>query len=229
MLGGDVHCMFLFMFFNPFATLTVCATIVQRIRAGSLGEDTVRFIVAEISSALAYLHQNGICHRYAYTNSSPISRIILTWYSLGISSPKIFYWILEATPILQILMPLSVFQKVNTGEKPSGQWCIWVRNFSSVAILIFRTKFPPYPLYLAPEMIDRRGYSWQIDYWSLGITAYECLYGRRPFAHKCKEAETVKESILKDELQFPSGGQQLSKEGYAALYAVSISTRISSI
>lgn len=33
-------------------------------RLGSLPEDTVRFYVAEIASALAFLHEHRIMHRY---------------------------------------------------------------------------------------------------------------------------------------------------------------------
>lgn len=35
--------------------------------------------------------------------------------------------------------------------------------------------------YLPPYMIDREPYGHSCDLWSLGITAYECLYGRTPF------------------------------------------------
>lgn len=31
----------------------------------------------------------------------------------------------------------------------------------------------------APEMIARKGYTYTVDWWSLGVLAYECLYGRR--------------------------------------------------
>jgi len=120
---------------------------------------------------------------------------------------------------LQTLMPLSVFQRENIGERLSGQWCIWVCDCLQWRYLISLLIFPAFSS-TAPEMIDRRGYSWQIDYWSLGITAYECLYSRRPFAHKCKEADTVKESIMRDELRFPRE-VEVSKEGIAAIAAVS--------
>lgn len=67
MLGGDLRCEWCF---------PVCAALyespVHRLRLGSLGEDAVRFYVAEISSALAYLHQNGICHRCAPPFPAPV-------------------------------------------------------------------------------------------------------------------------------------------------------------
>lgn len=35
--------------------------------------------------------------------------------------------------------------------------------------------------YIAPEVISRRGYTFTPDWWSLGVTLYEVLFGIRPF------------------------------------------------
>lgn len=35
--------------------------------------------------------------------------------------------------------------------------------------------------YLAPEVFDGSGYLDEVDWWSLGVTFYECLYNKRPF------------------------------------------------
>lgn len=55
--------------------------------------------------------------------------------------------------------------------------------------------------YMAPEVVGRKGYNWTIDWWSLGITAYELLYHKRPF--EGRNAEKMTYSILKDPLSFP--------------------------
>ena len=44
-----------------------CVVIVHLERLGSLTEETVRFYVAEISSALSFLHEKKIIHRCVRT------------------------------------------------------------------------------------------------------------------------------------------------------------------
>jgi serine/threonine kinase 32 len=55
--------------------------------------------------------------------------------------------------------------------------------------------------YMAPEVIRKNGYSWQVDWWSLGVTAYELLFHKRPF--EGRNAEKTTQSILEDILTFP--------------------------
>lgn len=37
------------------------------------------------------------------------------------------------------------------------------------------------PLYSAPQLLKRRGYSYKVDVWALGIMCYELLMGKTPF------------------------------------------------
>ena len=37
------------------------------------------------------------------------------------------------------------------------------------------------PNYLAPEIIEGKGHSYEVDIWSLGVIMYALLYGRPPF------------------------------------------------
>lgn len=62
MLGGDLRCRCRADTCTSFI-LNHSGLAVHLERLGSLPEDTVKFYVAEIASALAFLHQNRIMHR----------------------------------------------------------------------------------------------------------------------------------------------------------------------
>ncbi|KAH0833112.1 kinase-like domain-containing protein [Lanmaoa asiatica] len=66
--------------------------------------------------------------------------------------------------------------------------------------------------YMAPEVIGRNGYTWCIDWWSLGITAYELLFNYRPFDGRT--AEKMRKSITNAPLKFPEDvSRKCSLEG----------------
>jgi serine/threonine kinase 32 len=56
--------------------------------------------------------------------------------------------------------------------------------------------------YMAPEVVGRKGYTWSVDWWSLGVVMWELLFHRRPFDGRT--AEKMTNSILKDPIKFPS-------------------------
>lgn len=70
--------------------------------------------------------------------------------------------------------------------------------------------------YMAPEVVGKKGYTWHIDWWSLGVTAYELLFHQRPFDGRTVDKMT--RSIMNDPLQFPSDARtKCSSEGIHAL------------
>ena len=76
--------------------------------------------------------------------------------------------------------------------------------------------------YMAPEILTKRGYTYPIDWWSLGVCAYELIFGRRPFRGRTNTALT--QSISKDSLRFPEGAESTcSKDGMRAIKGVRLS------
>jgi serine/threonine kinase 32 len=73
--------------------------------------------------------------------------------------------------------------------------------------------------YMAPEILHKRGYTYPIDWWSLGVCAYELLFGRRPFRGRTNTALT--HSISKDQLRFPENvGEKCSTTGISFISGV---------
>nr|GAT42988.1 AGC/YANK protein kinase [Mycena chlorophos] len=121
-------------------------------RLGSLEEEVVRFYVAQLSSAIQFLHDNNIMHRDIKGNAH------LTDFNIGLKF----------------------------GEK----------RLLGVAGSM---------AYMAPEILTKRGYSYQIDWWSLGVCAYELIMGRRPFRGRTNSDLTY--SITKDPLKWPEDAE----------------------
>ena len=57
------------------------------------------------------------------------------------------------------------------------------------------------PEYLAPEVINRTGHGFEVDWWTLGILIYELRIGRPPFADK--NHQKLEKLILRGTILFP--------------------------
>lgn len=76
-------------------------------------------------------------------------------------------------------------------------------------------------LLIAPEVLAKKGYTYTIDWWSLGVCAYELIFGRRPFRGKTNSDLT--HSITREHLKFPEDAEtKCSWEGMHALKAVCV-------
>ena len=65
------------------------------------------------------------------------------------------------------------------------------------------------PHYIAPEILQGRGYSLSCDFWSLGICMYEIFYGKYPFGNYANEVIEIYKDILKNDFSFPSEHSRL--------------------
>ncbi|TPX61558.1 hypothetical protein CcCBS67573_g08917 [Chytriomyces confervae] len=66
--------------------------------------------------------------------------------------------------------------------------------------------------YMAPEILDRSGYTYTIDWWSMGVITYELLLGKRPFRGSTNEELTA--AITKGKLEFSASAEKkISTEG----------------
>ncbi|PIB02414.1 Serine/threonine-protein kinase 32A [Cercospora beticola] len=55
--------------------------------------------------------------------------------------------------------------------------------------------------YLAPEVYSGKGYYSEVDWWSLGVLFYECIYNRRPF--EANHHDALAQAIVRADPPFP--------------------------
>ena len=67
------------------------------------------------------------------------------------------------------------------------------------------------PHYIAPEILQGKGYSLSCDFWSLGICMYEIFYGMYPFGNNANEIIEIYKEILKKNLGFPKDSSKFKE------------------
>jgi cGMP-dependent protein kinase len=60
------------------------------------------------------------------------------------------------------------------------------------------------PHYMSPEVILGKPYSFEVDYWSVGIILYEIFYGMVPFGYATDSINEIYKEILECNLHLPS-------------------------
>lgn len=60
------------------------------------------------------------------------------------------------------------------------------------------------PHYMAPEILNQKGYGLNVDLWSIGICLYEFMCGLVPFGEDCEDPFEVYQLLATQPLQYPA-------------------------
>jgi protein-serine/threonine kinase len=152
--------------------------VLQRSPTKTLSESVAKFIIAEIISALEYLHLQGYIYRDLKPENILVQasgHIMLADFDLSKDAGES-----EAKP--EIIKSRGLFNQIN----------------AEATLADMKAKsFVGTEEYVSPEALLGNGYSSSVDWWSTGVLLYEMLYGSTPFVGKNQKA-TFRNILRKD-------------------------------
>jgi serine/threonine protein kinase len=160
-------------------------------RASVLDENIAKFYLAEIALAIHSVHEVGFVHRDIKPDNVLITtrgHIKLADFGLSTRFEKRDTTFLEVLEQLRAIMIGETQIPPFEARRPSARPCSMVGTVE----------------YVAPEVLREQEYDARCDWWSLGIMAYEMLYGVTPFASSNRTETALKIVRYDTYLNFPS-------------------------
>ena len=99
---------------------------------------------------------------------------------------------------------------------------------TSIEIKNYTSTITGTPHYIAPEVLIGKSYSFQCDYWSVGIIGHEIFYNFYPFGNKANEPMEVYREIIKKDLKLPKNGNAVFNDFIKGFLKKKVNERICS-
>lgn len=162
-------------------------------------EDETRFYIAELVLAIESIHNMNLVHRDIKPDNILVGKdghIKLTDFGLckSYDNNNLFG---VPDPDSALIEEKSIEHLTKTIKNSKKEWRIQYRNRQ----LLYSTVGSPG--YISPEVLLKKGYGFECDWWSVGVIMYEMLYGITPFYDENPVTILQKTVHWKHFLEFP--------------------------
>ncbi|KOM30143.1 hypothetical protein LR48_Vigan967s001500 [Vigna angularis] len=167
-------------------------------RKDTLTEDEARFYVGETVLAIESIHKHNYIHRDIKPDNLLLDKYgHLRLSDFGLCKP-LDCSTLEETDFSAGQNANGFPQSDESGRTQQEQLQHWQKNRRTLAYSTVGT-----PDYIAPEVLLKKGYGMECDWWSLGAIMYEMLVGYPPFYSDDPMSTCRKIVNWKSHLKFP--------------------------